>query len=175
MSEPLFDDAEIIEGQGLEIPRTSYSNNTKSSNSFTADSPYYTSFCETELRQVSVLSETLREISSRAKTFGKCGALMAESTRRLSSACRLEKQTTTTGSDDEGEESISKMEKDERVKLERQEAIGQDMTSVLKLLAEVSFCVRAFWCVSRVFVTLVVLTAHYFSLPIATSPPYSSP
>ena len=38
---------------------------------------------------LSVLTVTLREISTRARTFGKCGVFMAEATSRLSDACRL--------------------------------------------------------------------------------------
>lgn len=133
-SEELFDDAEMVE-PGIEIPMTT--STKKAATSFTADSPYYTSFCEKEMRQVTILSETLKEISNRAKTFGKCGALMAESTRRLSSACRLEKQTPLSGSDDEGDVE-AKTEKEFREQQERKQAIGQDMSSVLQLLAEVS-------------------------------------
>lgn len=134
-SDDLFEDAEMVMDPGIEIP-LARPFTKKAGTSFTADSPYYTSFCEKEMRQVTVLSETLKEISGRAKTFGKCGALMAESTRRLSSACRLEKQTSTPGSDDEGDVE-AKQERAFRERKERKEAIGQDMSSVLELLAEV--------------------------------------
>lgn len=134
-SDGLFDDAEMV--QDVEIPAAARSR-LKAHTSFTADSPYYTSFCEQEMRQVTILSETLKDISSRAKTFGKCGAIMAESTRRLSSACRLEKQTLASNSDDEGD-SEGKSERDLRDLQERKQAIGQDMSNVLQLLAEVRF------------------------------------
>ncbi len=58
--------------------------------SFTQDSPYFTSYVDKEMKHVNVLSETLRDISSKAKTFGKCGLLMSEATRRLSQSCRLQ-------------------------------------------------------------------------------------
>lgn len=132
-SHGLFQDAEMVE----EIPaaRKSY----KARTSFTADSPYYTSFCELEMRQVTILSETLKSISARAKTFGKCGAIMAESTRRLSSACRLETQSppNNNNSDDEGDVQ-AKTERDFKNQQERKQAIGKDMSNVLQLLAEVS-------------------------------------
>ena len=122
-----------------EIPaaRKSY----KARTSFTADSPYYTSFCELEMRQVTILSETLKEISARAKTFGKCGAIMAESTRRLSSACRLETQSPPNNSDDEGDVQ-AKTERDFKDQQERKQAIGKDMSNVLQLLAEVRLVSR---------------------------------
>jgi len=134
----MFEDAEMIES-GVDIPRAPSKEEAgkAAGTSFTADSPYYTSYCEKEMRQVTILSEALREISSRAKTFGKCGALMAESTRRLSSACRLERQTSNSGASDDEGESETKQEKEERLKEERKEAIGQDMNNVLQLLAEV--------------------------------------
>ena len=148
-SDTLFEDAEMIEA-GIEVVKAASTVTERSSScsgvsrkagtSFTADSPYYTSYCEKEMRQVTILSETLKDISSRAKTFGKYGALMAESTRRLSSACRLEKQPTSS-SDDEGD-ADAKQEKEERAMAERKESIGQDMSSVLELLAEVSHCVQ---------------------------------
>ena len=60
------------------------------SSSFTADSPYFSSYIDTEMQSLNVLHDTVKDISARAKTFGKCGALMAEATRRLSQACRLQ-------------------------------------------------------------------------------------
>ena len=78
-------------------PNESFSART----SFTAESPYFTSYVETEMRQVQILSQTLQDISARAKTFGKCGALMAEATRRLALACRLRPSSPTAGSDDD--------------------------------------------------------------------------
>lgn len=147
----MFEDAEIIDA-GIEIPRAPSKDEVPGRSSFTADSPYYTAFCETELRQVTILSEALKEISSRAKTFGKCGALMAESTRRLSAACRLEKQApSNNNSDDEGT-GEARQEKEEREKEERKEAIGKDMTSVLQLLAEVSKIIFQFSCISCKFI-----------------------
>lgn len=118
--------------------------------SFTADSPYYTSYVETEMRQVQVLSQTLQEISARAKTFGKCGALMAEATRRLALACRLKpsspnninnnynsnsNQNNNNNSYDD-EDGKNGGDEDKVVK-ERQEAVGEEMMVVLSTLGEV--------------------------------------
>ena len=129
--------------------------------SFTADSPYYTSYVETEMRQVQVLSQTLQEISARAKTFGKCGALMAEATRRLALACRLKPSSPNNISnnnnnnsnqnnnnnayDDEdgksgGDEAIDKVVK------ERQEAVGEEMMVVLSTLGEVGIDCACLCC-----------------------------
>lgn len=105
--------------------------------SFTADSPYYTSYVETEMKQVHVLSETLRDISGRAKTFGKCGALMAEATRRLALSCRLKPPKKQKQGEDQDEEDSIGSKDDGRILRERQEAVGEEMMVVLKTLGEV--------------------------------------
>ena len=122
MLNPLLD--EERESEQTFSPRTS----------FTADSPYYTSYVETEMRQVHVLSQTLQDISARAKTFGKCGALMAEATRRLALACRLKQSNPVPTEDDDGK---STMEPQDKVVKERQEAVGEEMMVVLSTLGEV--------------------------------------
>ena len=81
-----------------DAPREASSSSTKNESayvvpSFTSDSPYLQSYIDREMRNLNVLTDTLRDISARARTFGKCGALMAEATRRLSSSCRLNPQT----------------------------------------------------------------------------------
>lgn len=105
--------------------------------SFTADSPYYTSYVEGEMRQVQVLSETLRDISARAKTFGKCGALMAEATRRLALACRLKPSTPASNNEEEEKSSTENKSPLDRIIQERQEAVGEEMMAVLSTLGEV--------------------------------------
>jgi hypothetical protein len=106
--------------------------------SFTADSPYFTSYVEGEMRQVQVLSETLRDISARAKTFGKCGALMSEATRRLALACRLKPSTPSSNSGDNEEgKSADDMTPQDRIIKERQGAVGEEMMVVLSTLGEV--------------------------------------
>jgi len=56
--------------------------NANVQNSFSADSPYFSSYVENEMNSMHVMHQTLNDIAARTKTFGKCGALMAESTRR---------------------------------------------------------------------------------------------
>ena len=63
--------------------------NNEVQNSFSADSPFFTSYVENEVRSMAIMNETLEDIAGRTKTFSKCGALMSESTRRLALACRL--------------------------------------------------------------------------------------
>lgn len=101
--------------------------------SFTADSPYFTSYVDKEMRSLDVLTETLHDISSRAKTFGKCGALMAEATRRLSQACKL--QTSTNLEDDSIDEELR--EKEREAMAERKESVGEEMGSVLDVLGSI--------------------------------------
>eukprot|EP00571_Detonula_confervacea_P016988 CAMPEP_0172304842 /NCGR_PEP_ID=MMETSP1058-20130122/6213_1 /TAXON_ID=83371 /ORGANISM="Detonula confervacea, Strain CCMP 353" /LENGTH=989 /DNA_ID=CAMNT_0013016231 /DNA_START=74 /DNA_END=3043 /DNA_ORIENTATION=+ len=116
--------------------------------SFTSDSPYLQSYIDREMRNLSVLTETLRDISARARTFGKCGALMAEATRRLSTACRLNPPTSAAGgsvtavvtggrASESGEGEESETDEQMRIMRERQESIGDEMTSVLTVLGEI--------------------------------------
>lgn len=141
-----FSDAEIVVSPP-EAP-SQMSNNSSIANgngstketrpSFTADSPYYTSYVEQEMRQLQVLGETLREISARAKTFGKCGALMSEATRRLALACRLRLSTAASAGDYDDE---ARMDLEDKLARERKEAIGDEMGTVLFTLGEVCSCV----------------------------------
>ncbi|KAL7544128.1 hypothetical protein ACHAXR_013522 [Thalassiosira sp. AJA248-18] len=132
---------------GASSSSSSSSNNNNSTTpssaipSFTSDSPYLQSYIDRDMRNLVVLTETLRDISGRARTFGKCGALMAEATRRLSSACRLNPPNPPANNSGGGETvggSFSD-ENDEqmRVMKERQESIGDEMTSVLTVLGEI--------------------------------------
>lgn len=125
---------------------TTKSNNAPSSAipSFTSDSPYLQSYIDREMRSLAVLTETLRDISARARTFGKCGALMAEATRRLSGACRLNTPTSgaknNSGSSAEvggGEEGSVEYEEQMRVMKERKESVGEEMTNVLSVLGDI--------------------------------------
>ena len=88
------------------------------------------------MRQLRCLNETLTDVSNRAKTFGKCGALMAEATRRLSLACRLQPAGAGSASGDEMDE--TKAEREKKLLQERREAVGEDMGMVLSTLGEVS-------------------------------------
>lgn len=104
-------------------------------NSFSADSPYFTSYADNELRSMQIMNETLRDIAGRTKTFGKCGALMAESTRRLALACRLRRPITA----EEEKEGDSQAERIREIQVaERRRAVGEDMSSLLGVMSEVS-------------------------------------
>jgi hypothetical protein len=111
------------------------SNDWSPHNSFLADSPYFNAFVENDVKSLSVLVETLQDISARTKTFSKCGALMAESTRRLSFSCRLKR-------DNDLSEDMTEKEKENReakLNKERRRALGNEMADLLELLGEVSF------------------------------------
>eukprot|EP00980_Cylindrotheca_fusiformis_P018494 scaffold6124_cov122-Cylindrotheca_fusiformis.AAC.13 len=102
-------------------------------NSFSAESPYFSSYAENELRSMQIMNETLRDISGRTKTFGKCGALMAESTRRLALACRLRRPIT----EEEEKQGDSQAERIREIQVaERRRAVGEDMTSLLGVMSE---------------------------------------
>jgi len=98
------------------------------------------------MRNLVVLTETLRDISARARTFGKCGALMAEATRRLSSACRLNPAGTAGGggggggggrNSSDSSDGTGLDEEQHRIMNERKESVGEEMTSVLSVLGEI--------------------------------------
>ena len=109
--------------------------------SFTADSPYFSSYVDGEMRSVNVLHDTVKDISARAKTFGKCGALMAEATRRLSQACRLQPSggaSTSASGGGGADESDENRDKEMAVIDERRQAVGSEMESCLRILGGVS-------------------------------------
>lgn len=117
---------------------------TSSLPSFTSSSPYLSSYVSREMRNLHILTDTLRDISARARTFGKCGALMAEATRRLSCACRLgsmdksAESTVRPSGEDRGSvhDSITSDVSTEEERL-RKESIGEEMTMTLGLLGEI--------------------------------------
>jgi len=114
------------------------SNKKKNQYSFTADSPYFTSYVDKEMKNLNVLTETLRDISAKAKTFGKCGVLMSEATRRLSQSCRLQsaKVINVDGiPNDANNANLS--EKERQAVLEREKSVGEDMAGVLRVLGKV--------------------------------------
>lgn len=121
------------EEQGVEVQEV-LANDNPPTNTFTADSPYLLHHVESEVKQLHILRETLGEISSKAKTFGKCGALMAESTRRLARVCQFQPSSI----QPEGDESPEVSEERERLRQQdRKESVGDDMSRALAVLGEV--------------------------------------
>lgn len=110
-------------------------------NSFLADSPYFSAFVEGDVNSLSVLTDTLQDISSRTKTFSKCGALMAESTRRLATSCRLQRENDF--SDDMSE--LERAQKEAKLSKDRRKAMGNEMADLLQLMGEVSSTVLIVW------------------------------
>lgn len=108
--------------------------NSNVQNSFSADSPYFSSYVDNEMYSMSIMNDTLKDIAARTKTFGKCGALMSESTRRLALACRLRRPVVVEeGKDAEEVELHHEMEV-----AARRRAIGDDMAGLLAVMSEVS-------------------------------------
>ena len=138
------------EAAGSATNRRSSSSSPESSviPSFTSDSPYLQSYIDREMHDLHVLTETLRDISARARTFGKCGALMAEATRRLSGACRLNPVSSgnngpSSSSDNNNNNGTSKDDTTNSndhlaaIMTERRQSIGDEMVSVLSVLGEI--------------------------------------
>ena len=112
--------------------------NVNVQNSFSADSPYFSSYVENEMNSMNIFHQTLKDVAARTKTFGKCGALMSESTRRLALACRLQQPR----SEEDGENEDDERHREAEV-LERRRAIGEDMASLLGVMSEVCIIIYA--------------------------------
>lgn len=95
--------------------------------SLTADSPYFDKFRDSEIRNLQILSSTLRDISSNARFYSQTGSMMAEATRRLAESCKLESEC---DMDDETTDTPVDREA-------KQQAVGPEMAGVLQLLGEV--------------------------------------
>jgi hypothetical protein len=102
-------------------------------NSFSADSPYFSSYIDNEMKQMELMNDTLKDIAARTKTMGKCGALMSESTRRLALACRLRRPYTV-----EDERDAAEQERQQELDVAaRRRAVGEEMASLLGVMSEV--------------------------------------
>ncbi len=130
---------------------------TEAQNSFSADSPYYESYVENELRNMAILHDTLHDIASRTKTFGKCGNLMSEATRRLALSCRLRRPYT---AEDEKDIAIQERRMKQDV-AERRSALGDEMVSLLGVMSDVSDMCNA--------ITFSYEQYSYSSLPLSWS------
>lgn len=105
------------------------------STSFSADSPYFNSYVDSEVEDLSVLKSTLLEISKNARAFGKCGEAMAQASRDLSASCKLQTENLLEGIYGE-DENDSFAAKQKLFDLKRK-CIGEEMFAVLKLLGSV--------------------------------------
>jgi hypothetical protein len=112
-------------------------------NSFTADSPYFAAFCQSEFKSVNNLTTTLRDISNRTKTFCQAGAILSEATQRLAQSCRLAVVVedgfleTNTGSSSSSMGGEDPAVVQERLVQQRKKAVGEEMAALLELLGEV--------------------------------------
>jgi hypothetical protein len=129
---------------GATSPSSGSANNRKKISalrqSFTADTPYFDAYVDRELCHLTILTETLYDISARARAAGQCGETMADATRKLSMACKLYPTF-----DRNGEDWVRASDGDEEGKLRekkicdaRKVAVGKEMGSVLRILGEVS-------------------------------------
>ncbi|GAX21703.1 Arf-GAP with coiled-coil, ANK repeat and PH domain-containing protein [Fistulifera solaris] len=104
---------------------------------FTADSPYFKSFCDHEIQSLSLLTDAMREITTRTKTLCQTGALMGEATRRLASSCRLR------WDEEQSREDGMTPEEIDQLVAARRKAVGGEMAELLehlgKALDEVAF------------------------------------
>lgn len=116
----------------------------KARNSFTADSPYFNAFCETEVKQLHVLSDSLREIANRTQTLTKTGMVMSQAAQRLSASCKFQSLSSSSSSPFEDNPNETPLEKEERLAAIRQarqvkrQAVGEEMASFLEVLGDVS-------------------------------------
>ena len=118
--------------------------------SFTADSPYFTAYVDKEMKNLNDLRSTLRDISSKAKTFLKSGVHMSEATKKLSLACKLQPSNShshnnnnsnnnngienTGGSFDEN----TLDQKEKAIFEQKKNSVGNEMVEVLQVLGKVS-------------------------------------
>lgn len=112
--------------------------------SFTADSPYFDAFCEGEIGSLNMLSETLGDISQKARTFVRTGAMMSEATRQLALACQLKRNVAddNNGINNNHHNHAPSEEfglSEEEMQKQRRNAVGEEMASILELLGQVRF------------------------------------
>jgi len=108
--------------------------------SFTADSPYFDAFCEGEIGSLNVLSETLGDISQKARIFVRTGAMMSEATRQLALACQLRRDVVDDNNNNFNNNAAASEEfglSEEEMQKQRRDAVGEEMASILELLGQV--------------------------------------
>ena len=123
------DEENILQDDAAQTPGHKW----KARTNFTADSPYYSSFCDAEVNNLKVLCDTLYDISSKTRTFCKTGFLMSDASRRLSLACKLR----TDDGNDSGDDDLAAAERAEQIITIKRQAIGEEMTDILQHLGDV--------------------------------------
>jgi len=132
-----------------ESPRNSATGHVENyRNSFTADSPYFSAFADRELKSLSLLGQTLQDVSDRTKTFVRTGELMCAAAKRLSSTCMLrgpgpdgggggaEGQSGGGGGGGSDADLVDEERRDME-EAQRKEAVGDEMAKLLRLFGEV--------------------------------------
>jgi Putative GTPase activating protein for Arf/PH domain len=102
----------------------------KARTNFTAESPYFTSFCQAEVKNLKILTDTLDDITAKTRTFCKTGQLMSDASRRLALSCKLRTIDHTDSGDDDSESE----QRAEQVVVEKRQAVGKEMSTMLHLL-----------------------------------------
>jgi hypothetical protein len=106
----------------------------KEKTNFTADSPYYAAFCDSEVSNLNVLAETFGDIATRTKAFCRTGVLMSEAMNRLALSCKLRNVE-----DVESDDELGKSDRIAQESMKKRMAIGDEMAEILELLGEVRF------------------------------------
>ena len=119
------------EPNGSPPPPPDYSHIQNERTSFTADSPYFSSFCEKEIVALTTMSDALKEISSNTKSYVQTGVMLVDATRRLAASCRLHRELAMDVDDEE------RAEEEATFQL-RKQAVGEEMVTLLGLLSYVS-------------------------------------
>lgn len=101
----------------------------KEKTNFTADSPYYSAFCDSEVSNLKVLAETLGDIATRTKTFCRAGVFMSEAMSRLALSCKLR-------SEEEESDDLNGFDRAEQASMKKRMAVGDEMAEILELLGE---------------------------------------
>ena len=142
--------------------------------SFTADSPYYSAYVDKEIQSLSLLSSTLKDLCSKARTFGECGAAMAEATRKLSISCKLDEPSPNYTPNRTGDFEQDQLEKrrEKKFQKDRRESVGHEMATSLKLLGDVSKLLGKTFHYNFIFKNMIAnistnlyLYFYLFSLP----------
>lgn len=143
-------EVETNESENRDLDNNKNNNNIgwSSRSSFTADTPYFDAFLESEIGSLNILSETLGDIAQKTRAVVKAGAVLSYTTRRLALACKFRRDPADGGGDSWEESGVS----EEEIAKQRRDAVGDEMADILELLGEVCACVcmefvrKSFYC-----------------------------